>query len=259
MNAVVAKLRAGEPAIGGWISFASSYVAELIAHVGYDWIGLDVEHGAIGIESAQSMLQAIATTDTVAMVRLPAGDDVAIRRFLDAGAAGVIVAMVNSPEQATGVVEAARYPPLGRRSVGLGRWRLVMAPDDPPAVNDEIAVVVMIEHAEAVRRADEILAVQGIDAFFIGPNDLAASMNYDRAKAEHAVQEALAAGQRLGVPAGIHVGTADDAARRIEQGFQFIAISEAGKLIQIAARDQLARVGREPRPGSEQRPTSAPY
>jgi len=259
MNGLLQKLRAGQPAVGGWISFASSYVAELMAHAGYDWIGLDIEHGAIGIESAQAMLQAIATTPTSALVRLSGNDPVAIGRFLDAGAAGVIVAMVNTPEQARRVVQAARFPPAGRRSVGLGRWRLRTCPENPPAVNDQIAVVVMIEHVEAVRQADAILAVEGIDAFFIGPNDLSASAGYDRAEAERAIDEVLTIGKRRGVAAGIHVGSAEQAARRMEQGFQLVAVSEAGQILRAAAREQLSRLAGGSEPTAPQPPPTTPY
>jgi len=239
MNPIVARLQNGEATLGGWIAFASPYVSEMMADLDYDWVCVDAEHGAINIESIQSMLQAIHAGGKPSFVRVPDNDPIWIKRVLDAGAGGIIVPMVNSAEQAQAVVSASRFPPTGRRSIGLGRWQFVMDRSKVPATNEDVAIVVMIEHVEAVVNIDDILGVAGIDAFFVGPTDLGASLAYDKDEVEQAIRQVIEAGKQHGKAMGIHVRTPEDARERIKQGFQFIAISEAGRMIQHAAREFL--------------------
>lgn len=239
MNPVVARLRNGEATLGGWIAFASPYIAEMMAGLDYDWIAVEAEHGAISIESIESMLQAIHAGGKPSFVRVPGNDSIWIKRVLDAGAGGIIVPMVNSAEQARQVVSASRFPPTGRRSIGQGRWQFVMDRSKVPQTNEDVAVIAMIEHVEAVANIDEILEVAGIDAFFIGPTDLGASLGYNKDEVEQAVKRIIEAGRRHGTPMGIHARMPEEARQRIEQGFQFIAISEAGRMMHQIASDFL--------------------
>lgn len=222
-------LREGKPAIGTWMNFAGIGHAEALAHTGWDWIVVDTEHGAIDMETLAAMFIAIGTTDTIPMCRVAWNDPMLIKRALDAGAYGVVVPMVNSPEEAKAAVDACRYPPLGIRSSGGGRWRYWAGNDYPQHANDEILCVVQIEHIDAVRRVREILSVPGVDACFIGPNDLAWSMGLQfatgeaRKPHEEAIQEVLNGAREVGVPAGIHARSAEEVVQRIKQGFQFIA------------------------------------
>src|SRR6185436_7542298 len=129
----------------------------------FDWVAIDWEHGAINPESIQQMVQALHAARMPSLVRIPEHSLVHGHVALDMGAGGVIVPMVNSAQQARESVAALRFPPQGRRSVGLGRWRFVM--DEQPAkANQEVAVILMIEHIAAVEQIDEILSVEGMDA-----------------------------------------------------------------------------------------------
>ncbi len=230
-NPVLERLHAGEASFGGWIGFASSYVAELMGRAGFDWVGLDSEHGVINPESLQAMIQALHTTNTVPIVRLPEASELAVKRALDMGARGVIAPMVKTAETASLLVRSARFPPDGFRSVGGGRWHFTFDGAAPPAVNPQVLAAVMIEHVEAVENVESILSVQGLDCYFIGPTDLGASLGYKPDEVTDAIGRVLQAGKKLGVPGGIHVASPELARERAAQGFQFIAVSEAGKLV----------------------------
>lgn len=240
-NRVKQRWREGQPSVGTWLSLGNPLAAELLAHAGFDWLVVDLEHNAIDLADLQAIFQAIATTDTVPMVRVPGNDPFLIKRVLDVGAYGVVVPNVKSVAEAEQAVGAGRYPPQGFRGVGTLRGRLYGGPDYLERANEEIAVIVMIEHIDAVRRAEEILGVAGVDAVLIGPNDLAASMGLplglDNPHPEHraAVAAVLAAGRKLGVPVGIHCGSVDALNERIAEGFLWLALSsDAGFLMEAA-------------------------
>jgi 4-hydroxy-2-oxoheptanedioate aldolase len=238
INTAKRLLQDGQPAVGVWINFTSIVAAEALATIGWDWLVLDSEHGAMDLETMQAMFIAIGTTNTVPMCRVPWNDTAGIKRVLDAGAMGVVVPMVCTAEEADRAVKACRYPPLGVRSAGGGRWRYWFGPEYMEVANDEILCVVMIEHIDAVARAEEILSVSGVDACFIGPNDLAWSMGQGLKRDdrhEQAIQEVLRAAKKVGVPAGIHCQNADEVVRRVAEGFQFCACqSDAALLMQAA-------------------------
>jgi len=212
-NRVKELWREGKAAIGTWLVLGSPITAEIIAHMEFDWVVVDTEHGSIDIGTTQSIIQAISATDTVPIVRVPWNDPMLIKRALDAGAYGLVIPMVNSREEAIRAVKAARYPPAGIRSYGGPRARLYGGLDYFEHANEEIALIVQIEHIDAVNRIDEILSAEGVDAFFIGPSDLAISMGLkpgmDQTDPRHveAVSKVLASGKKHGVPGGIHVGS----------------------------------------------------
>ena len=241
-NRVKQMLREGKPAIGSWLVSGSPVAAEQMAHLGFDWLNIDQEHAAIDATLTQYLLQAISTTETVPMVRVPWNDPAYIKRALDAGTYGLVIPMVSSAEEAQAVVRAAKYPPQGRRSVGGVRTRLYGGPDYVEHANDEMLVVVQIEHVDAVRNCEAILSTPGVDAYIVGPNDLCASMglpaSYDpnSPEFEEALDTVLKTAKRLGVPAGIHTSSGKAAARRIEQGYQFVSIQSDVALMAQAAR-----------------------
>jgi 4-hydroxy-2-oxoheptanedioate aldolase len=222
-------LKAGKPAIGTWLNLPCVNSAEVLAHAGWDWLTVDAEHGPMTIEMLNNMFTAIGTTEVIPLCRIPDNDPVWIKRILDAGAMGIVVPMVCSAEEAGRAVQASKYAPEGMRSAGGGRWRFWAGDDYPLHANDEILVVVMIEHIDAVNRVEEILAVPGVDACFIGPNDLAWSMGLGKGPGANdpthaaAVAAVLAAAKKLGVPAGIHCRSVEEVPMRAEQGFQFLA------------------------------------
>ena len=162
--------------LGAWCSIASSYVVEVLGSCGFDWICIDLQHGFAGLESLLPMVQAAAITQTPALVRVPRLDAGMIGRALDAGAAGVIVPMVNSAAEARAAVAACRYPPDGVRSWGPARLMLADPEYSAQRANAQVHCLVMVETLDAVRNLSEIAPVAGVTAVFVGPSDLAVDM-----------------------------------------------------------------------------------
>lgn len=219
-------LKAGQPATGLWLAIPSVTSAEALATIGWDWLTLDVEHACFNPETQQSMFLAIASQGCVPLARIAANDTTIIKQTLDAGAMGVVVPMVCSAEEAAHAVAACRYPPEGVRSAGGGRWRYAYGADWQARANEETLCIVMIEHHTAVDRAEEILSVPGVDACFIGPNDLSWSMGlHGQRNADHeaALLRVRDAGRKVATPVGLHCRSAQEVVERIDQGFQFLA------------------------------------
>ena len=228
-NRVKRLLRAGEPALGTFMALGSSLGAEQLAQAGFDWLVIDQEHGAIDATLTQSLLQAVSTSETVPLIRVSQNGVDWIKRALDAGAYGVIVPMVNTRADAEAAVRASRYPPLGDRSIGGSRTRLYGGPDYVEHANEEILLIVQIEHRTAVENAREILSVPGVDAYFNGPGDLCASLGlpntWDPDFPEYwaALDEVRRVATELGVPGGIHASPHRVTAM-LERGYRFVAI-----------------------------------
>ncbi len=241
-NSAKAKWRAGEVTHGAWLSVPSSFSAEIMAHQGFDWITVDMQHGLIDYQVAVQMLQAISQTATVPFVRVPWNEPGIIGKMLDAGAYGVIIPMVNSPEEAQAAVAACRYFPDGARSFGPARASYYGGADYFGGANREIAVIPMVETKQAVARLDEILSVPGIDAVYVGPADLSITLGLppgmDNGGAFEEARKAIAAAcKRHGVTAGIHASAAL-AAKHAAAGYQMITISsDSGSIAAGAARD----------------------
>jgi 4-hydroxy-2-oxoheptanedioate aldolase len=239
----------GKPAAGVWISTGNTYVAEVLAHAGFDWAVVDMQHG-MGISAARAIacFQAMNGTETVPLARVPWNDPIAIQHVLDAGCYGVIVPMVNSYEEAVRAAGACRYAPLGYRSSGPNRARL-LGPDYMQRANEELICLVMIETVEALRNLDEICQAPGIDGVYIGPSDLAVSMGLptigmDNKHPDHvaAVQHVLDTARRYGVVAGMHCGSAEEVVRRFEQGFQFCPVGSDINFIAASAAEAVKTV-----------------
>jgi 4-hydroxy-2-oxoheptanedioate aldolase len=251
-NPVRAKLKRGESSIGTWLVLPDLFAARLMGSVGFDWLNVELEHAPVNIETAAACFVAIAAGGAVPLARVPFNTVENIKRVLDNGAWGVVVPMVNSRAQAEAAVAAARYQPLGQRSVG-GHLHAASFDADPATyyarANDEILLVVMIEHVRAVENAEAILSVPGVDAFFIGPNDLTNSMGRkpvfesDDPEFVQALRHLLEVGRKYGVASGIHVADAAAAARRRAEGFQMIAIASEAGLMLAKAREALAALG----------------
>ena len=163
-NKVLETWRSGGQTIGGWISADSSYTTEIMGHIGFDWLVIDQQHGASDASQMISMLQAISLSDTVPFVRVPWNDPATIMRALDAGAYGIIVPLVNNREEAERAVWACRYPPVGGRSSGPFRAAMYAGANYAAEANDNIAVVVMIETAEALEKISEAAARGAVKA-----------------------------------------------------------------------------------------------
>ena len=254
MNNFRHALQTGRHAVGSWLNTVSPVAAELMSAAGFDFLTVDAEHSAVDVAHAQVLFQAIRSgnPNCAPLVRVPGTDHDVIRRFVDAGAIGVIAPLVNSADQARGVVRAVKYPPEGRRGVGFCRANMYGIDFDraTAAANDETFVCVQIEDIEAVENIDEILAVPGVDAVFVGPYDLTASMGIT-AQFEHpdvlkALQRILEACRKHGVVAGIHVVQPDveEFLRRFAEGYRLIAYSLDIVMLQRMSVDGLAEIRR---------------
>ena len=241
-NTVKARWRRGEAAFGAWLTIGNSYSAELVAHQGFDWVCIDMQHGIIDFQMAVEMLQAIGTTRAMPFVRVPSNDFAAIGRVLDAGAMGIIVPMVNSVAEARAVVAACRYYPEGTRSYGATRAGLYAGADYFAHANEEIACIPMIETRQALDALDDILAVPGIDAVYVGPADMSITLGLPpRADNGGAFEQARVriaeACLARGIAPGIHANAAL-AERHLAAGYRMITISsDVPSLVAGAAAD----------------------
>ena len=221
--------QAGESTMGAWLTIPSTVSAETVGRSSFDYVCVDNQHGVNDYQITVSMMQAILLGGGTPIVRVPWNEPGIIGKMLDAGAEGVIVPMVNSAAEAEAVVTACRYPPLGMRSFGPV---LVMArvPDHTNIANSRTAVIPMIETVQALDHIDEILAVPGIDAIYVGPADLSLSLglppgnNDGRPEFDDALAAIVAACRRHGVVPGMHA-TGPLAERRLEQGFRMLTVS----------------------------------
>jgi 4-hydroxy-2-oxoheptanedioate aldolase len=224
-----------ELAVGGWCAIPSPFVAEILATVGFDWICLDLQHGLIGYETMVGMLQAVARRVPV-LVRVPWNEPDEIMRPLDAGAAGVIVPMVSTAEEAAGAARACRYAPQGFRSWGPTRASLGDATFGPATANRNVTCCVMIETVEGVENVDEILAVPGVDLVLIGPSDLALSASGAleapgrTPRDRELIGRILDACIKAAVPTATSVGTVEDATHWVDLGVKMIGVSDVGIL-----------------------------
>jgi 4-hydroxy-2-oxoheptanedioate aldolase len=232
-NPVKAALKAGKPQVGTWLSLADMYASRVLARVGFPWLTVDMEHSPIDIRQAAGVFGAIAEGGCVPLARVPRGTHENIKRVLDAGAWGIVVPMVNTVEEAKLAIAAAKYPPVGNRSIGGGLHALnydATAGDYFNKANDEILVVLQTESPLGVENAEAIYSLPGVDAIFVGPNDLtfqmrsAAGVDPTPDELEAMLQRILAIGKKVGTPVGLHVLTVEDVQKRIGQGWQFIAI-----------------------------------
>src|SRR5271156_2454030 len=232
-NPVKQALKAGKPSVGTWLSLGSITAPRFLARCGFAWLTVDMEHSLVDWETATHMFASIADAGCTALARVPSNRHDHIKRVLDNGAHGVVVPMVNSRAEAEAAVAACLYPPIGNRSVGGSVHAMnfgATAIDYFNRANDEVLLVLQCEHIRAVEDADAIFSVPGIDAIFVGPNDLAASMRSKDGRppsadaTRQALAHILATCKKHGVPAGIHCGSADEANERIADGWQFLAV-----------------------------------
>ncbi|MEZ5842461.1 MAG: aldolase/citrate lyase family protein [Hyphomicrobiaceae bacterium] len=212
-NRMKAMLARGEAAFGCSVMIPSPQVVEMVAHAGFDWVLIDMEHGTIGLETAELMIMAAEAAGITPIVRPRSNSAAEITAVMDRGAAGVQVPHVNTADDARRAVASVKFGP-GRRGLAAGtrpdRYGLGGAmPEFVSEANRQSLVCVQLEHKAAIDNVDAILAVPDIDVFFIGPSDLSQSMGHPgNAKAEpvaaaiaHALQRILAAGKTPGLPA----------------------------------------------------------
>jgi len=232
-------------AINGWLAIGNSFSAEVMAHQGFDTLTIDLQHGLIDYTQMVPMLQAISTTPTVPIVRVPWLEPAAIMKCLDAGAYGIICPMVNTREDAQRLVSYAHYAPRGSRSFGPVRANLYGGSDYAAKADDTIVVFAMIETRQALDNLDSILSVEGLDAVYIGPSDLSISygmgpgMDHQDEKRLDLVMKILKACKKHGVHAGIHTGSTAYAKRMREAGYQLTTLLNDSRIMAAAAKSMV--------------------
>ncbi|MDP0562396.1 MAG: aldolase/citrate lyase family protein [Candidatus Endonucleobacter sp. (ex Gigantidas childressi)] len=225
------KLKNNELTIGSWIMMNSTMSVEVMALAGFEWLVVDLEHTSINLETAKLLIATIQANKMKALVRVNKNDEVIIKQTLDMGADGIIVPMVCSKHDAELAVNYAKYPPVGKRGVGLYRASKygTKFEEYKKWVDEEMVIIAQIEHINAVNNIDEILQVDGIDATIIGPYDLSGSIGYpgdfDREDVKCAVQKVLERCKENNVPSGFHIVDTEPSKliEKIEQGCTFLA------------------------------------
>lgn len=223
--------RAGGTTWGAWSVLADAGAAELLGRSGADYVCVDLQHGHAGLGTVVPVLQALRHTPASLVVRVAAGTDEQIMRVLDLGAECVVVPMVESAAQAAAALRAAAYPPEGSRSWGPMWADVDGAAPDPAAANARVSVAVMIETAAGLANADEICAVPGLDAVYVGPNDLALSCGWGRSDyrssgaVNDAIETVLAATARHGIAMGLHCADPQMAAHWAGKGVRMVTVA----------------------------------
>lgn len=238
----------GKPVLGTFLCLNSSAVAEVMSRSGFDYLTIDMEHGLMGIDTANEMITAIRGTGVTPIIRVEKNDEAIINRALDASAYGIMVPMVNTAEEAERAVKACKYPPEGIRGVGPGHMCLygINIAEYQKNANRRIMTILQAEHIDAVNNIEEILDVEGIDVIFIGPSDLASSMNLlgqvDHPLVEEAIQKIASACKRKNVAMGIYCVSIEASVERIKQGFQFITYGLDSKFLGFSSQSDIKEI-----------------
>lgn len=248
-NPVREKLKAGHKTAGAFLQIPHSMPSEIFAQAGFDWLIVDMEHGAGDYGNLMSQLQAISGTGTTPFVRPPWNDDVAIKRILDIGAQGVLVPYVNSGAEAASAVAACRYPPVGVRGVA-GSTRAAKYGKNIrnylESANNEIVVIVAIETREAIDNLDDILAVEGLDGVFIGPMDLATNLGHLGNPSHPEVLAAFAEIEAKVLASDKFLGTLTTTWERTQEcfdkGYQWLIVMQDGTALVKAASEMVNKL-----------------
>ena len=244
------RLSKGDLTIGSWITLGHPSIAEIMASAGFDWLVLDMEHSVLELSEIQALIQVLDGKQCPSIVRLTSNHPDQIKRVMDAGATGVMVPMVKSAEDARAAVQSVYYPPRGQRGVGLARAQGYGSSFQKYRswLEENAVIVAMIEHVDAVNSIDEILAVDGIDAYIIGPYDLSGSMgrpgDLNHLDVQSAITRVLEAGHRSGKPGGIHViePDQDELQRRITAGFNFLGYGLDIRILDSVCRSHMKTI-----------------
>jgi len=215
-----------------------------MSRAGFDWLAVDLEHSVITIREAEELIRIIALSGVVPLVRLSANDPVQIKRVMDSGAHGIIVPMVNTAADVEAAVEAVRYPPIGKRGVGLARAQGYGSSFESYRewLNRESVVIVQVEHIESVNNLEAILACDSVDGFIVGPYDLSGSLGvpgqFDHPSMAEVMDRIKSVGIASGKAFGIHVIEPDteELRQRVDEGFNFVAYSLDIRMLDRACR-----------------------
>jgi len=226
------RLRRNEVTHGSWVTLGHSSIAEIMAKSGFDWLTVDMEHSAITLHQAQQLIQVIELCGVLPLVRVGENNPNLIKRVMDAGSHGVIVPMVNTKEDAKRAVDAVKYPPMGKRGIGLARAQGYGFEFDRYRewVNRESIVIAQIEHIEAIKNLEEILSINGVDGSIIGPYDLSGSMGmpgeFENPEVQKIITHYENVCRKMKKPMGFHIVQPDNekALHYIKRGYVFLAV-----------------------------------
>ncbi|MBI1181832.1 MAG: 2,4-dihydroxyhept-2-ene-1,7-dioic acid aldolase [Alphaproteobacteria bacterium] len=231
----------GRAATNCWVFSDSAFIAEEMAHQGWDSLTVDMQHGLIGLSEMHAILAAVSASGTVPLVRVPWNEPGVIMKALDAGAYGIICPMINSREECERFVGACRYAPDGYRSVGPNRALLYAGPEYLKMANTTVLTLAMIETAQAMGNLDDICRTPGLDALLIGPSDLGLSLgreargNQTDPVVVEAIDAILAAAKRHGLRCAIVNSNADYSKQMISKGFDLVTVTSDMWLIRAGA------------------------
>jgi len=238
MNWIRQRVLSRELMVGTWLNLGSSLTAEIAGRAGFDWVVIDIEHGAGDHESLVHQLQAVSGTPAAPLVRIAWNEAPRFKRVLDLGPAGVVVPYVTSAEEARQAAAAMRYPPKGIRGVASMNRASGFAREFDAyfaEANEGLLTVVQVETETALACADEIASVGGVDVLFVGPMDLSVNMGiplqYGHPRFRSALAKVCDACRRAGKAAGILLGRADQIQEMIAAGFSFIGLGSDGGVL----------------------------
>ncbi len=252
MNSFKEALRTQQLTLGAWVQIGHPAVAEIYAEAGFDWICVDLEHGIIDLESMANLFRGIQGSGVIPVARIPENDPTWIHRSLDAGARGLIIPRVNSADEAEAAVREALYPPEGVRGFGYCRANGYGTHFDDycESANDDLALIMQIEHCKAIPNLDDILSVDHVDGLFIGPLDLSGSMGVtgqmEHPEVKSALNDYLMACQRHKVSAGMHIVRVSDELikKSVAQGYSCLALGVDVVYLQEGAEQALQQAHR---------------
>jgi 2-dehydro-3-deoxyglucarate aldolase len=236
------KLLAGEYSLGGWMQLADSSVAEIMGSAGYDWVAVDAEHGSFALTDMPNLFRALELGNTLPLVRVPDQNHKYCQQVLDAGAAGVIVPMIEDANSLASIIDTTRWPPAGTRGVGYSRANLFGGYfENYSELAQSPLVIAMIESKKGLDNLDEIISVSGLDAILIGTYDLSASLgkigSFDDAIVKDSIDKIKKRCLARKIAIGIHIvnPTTLELESRINEGFTFIAYSVDSVMLRLTA------------------------
>ena len=246
------KLKNNELTIGSWITIGHPSIVDVMASAGFEWLVIDMEHTSIDLTVAHILISTIQANGIKALVRVSKNEEVIIKKVLDIGADGIVVPMIKSKSDALEAINYAKYPPVGKRGVGLFRAQKygIGFNEYKKWVNEELIIIAQIEHYEAVDNIEEIITTKGIDGVIIGPYDLSGSMGYpgeyQREDVQSKISHVLEMCKRHNVPSGFHVIESDPQKlnEKIKEGCTFLAYSLDFFFLGDSARDGMKKIDR---------------
>lgn len=240
----------GGVAVNAWVSGDSAYLAEVLSYSGFDAVTVDLQHGMFGLDGALRLIQAVSAGPSIPMVRPTSLDPAQIGKLLDGGAYGIICPSIDTPEHAQRLVSACRYPPRGARSFGPSRGLLYGGPDYVDNFEAELLVWAMIESDAALDNLEGIVAVDGIDGVYVGPNDLALSLGLRPGastpvpQVASALERIAAAAHMAGKVAGAFCADGQVGAWLAGIGYDLVTPGNDAGLLRAAAKERIAQVHR---------------